>query len=190
MSIENEFKTVDIIVNSNAPTKAVDAFSLSLIKVERQVRKLFTYIVFQYPCFSYADTKSLKEILADNRRVYFDGFIRGIDALSKVSVKELVGGDYENLLSRIEEAISYRNKIFHGQLTGDSLDRDTLLLYAESMKRWCQLLSEATEEEMGYDGFARNSFRKTNTKDFSNKLQIQINSIADYKDFVRNKMQR
>lgn len=49
MSYTSEFETVDLILNSSCITKGVDAFALSLIKAERQMRKLFTFLVYQNP---------------------------------------------------------------------------------------------------------------------------------------------
>ena len=51
----DEFQTVDLIVNSTARSRAVDAFALSLIKAERQIRKLVTHLVYQFPCFGPGD---------------------------------------------------------------------------------------------------------------------------------------
>jgi hypothetical protein len=51
MSFQGEFQTVELIERSDAETRGVDAFALSLLKAERQLRRLFTYLVFQYPCF-------------------------------------------------------------------------------------------------------------------------------------------
>jgi hypothetical protein len=59
----------------------VDAFVLSLIKAERQVRKLFTHLVYQYPAFGGSDVSPLREALVASRRVYFEGFVAGLDAL-------------------------------------------------------------------------------------------------------------
>ena len=83
MSYENEFLTVDLIVKSSAETCGVDAFALSLIKAERQIRKLFTYLMFQFPAFSSSDYDGFRGVLADSKKVYFEGFVRGIDVVSR-----------------------------------------------------------------------------------------------------------
>lgn len=74
MNVAEEFTTVDLILGSDAETRGVDAFALSLIKAERQARRLFTHLVFQYPAFSSSDVPALRAVLARNRGVYFDGF--------------------------------------------------------------------------------------------------------------------
>lgn len=47
MNTNHEFDTVGLIVNSTSETRGVDAFALATIKAERQLRKLFTHLVFQ-----------------------------------------------------------------------------------------------------------------------------------------------
>ena len=64
MSCEQEFQTVDLIVKSDAETRGVDAFALSLIKAERQIRKLFTYLMFQFPAFTVSDFANFRSALA------------------------------------------------------------------------------------------------------------------------------
>lgn len=75
MSFKDEFVTVDLIKAFNAETGGVDAFALALIKAERQMRKLVTHLVFQFPCFQSNDVIKLRTALANNPRVYFEGFI-------------------------------------------------------------------------------------------------------------------
>ena len=65
MNYADEFKTVDIILESAARTRRVDAFTLSLIKAERQIRKLVTHLVFQFPCFGISDVPRLRRTLVN-----------------------------------------------------------------------------------------------------------------------------
>jgi len=44
LTVDAEFATVDAVVASGAETLGVDAFALSLIKAERQMRRLFTHM--------------------------------------------------------------------------------------------------------------------------------------------------
>lgn len=76
MSYSEEFSSVDLLINSSAKTRGVDAFVLSLIKAERQIRKLFTYLIFKYPSFGTTDVLNLRESLVQSRKVYFEGFIK------------------------------------------------------------------------------------------------------------------
>ena len=47
MSFADEFAAVDWLVQSGVETSGVDAFALALIKAERQIRRIFTYVIFQ-----------------------------------------------------------------------------------------------------------------------------------------------
>ena len=185
-----EFETVDVVINSTARTCGVDAFALSVIKTERQIRKLVTHLIYQFPCFGPADVPSIRQTLVNNRRVYFDGFENGFNAIYPLSISALVGCDYLRLHDRIREAVDHRNKIFHGQLTSNNLTRDDLLAYVGDIRTWCKTLSGSALAEFGYDGFAWNSFRKSTIPDLEKRLKIQIANVVEYDDFVRQHMQR
>jgi hypothetical protein len=168
----------------------VDAFALSVIKAETQIRKLVTHLVYQFPCFGPGDVPILRQTLVDSRRVYFDGFENGFSALYPCSISDLVGGEYQYLRDRIREAVDHRNKIFHGQLTSNNLTRDDLLAYVGDIRTWCKTLAGSALTQFGYDGFAWNSFRKSAIPGLEKRLKIQIANIAEYEEFVRQHMQR
>jgi len=188
-NVDTEFRTVDLILNSSADTCGVDAFALSLIKVEKQLRRLFTHLVFQSSCFSSTDTEALRAKL-NEKRVYFDGLERGFDALSPVSVESLVGRLYGVLHARITEATKYRNKIFHGQLTDKSLTRGDLVDLTSDLRSWCKALANGAHAEFGYDGFAGNSFQKSQSLDIPKRLLEQFANIGDYEAFIKRHMER
>jgi hypothetical protein len=141
MNHMSEFTTVDAVLATHAETRGVDAFALSVIKAERQIRKLFTHLVFQAPSFGPADVQALRKALADNRDVYFEGFIAGWDALYSRPVSDLVGPEYQRLLARLKGATRHRN-IFHGQLTNSSLSSGDLLGFVADIRGWCSTLGE------------------------------------------------
>jgi hypothetical protein len=184
MSVDREFATVDAVLATRAETRCVDAFALSVIKAERQLRKLFTYLVFQSPSFSKADVPALRKSLVDNRKVYYDGFIRGIDAISPQPVAVLVGVRHDALRNRLSEAVMIRNKIFHGQLTDRALSADDLLSFVTALREWCDHLASGGLRAFGYDGFARNSFQKSATPTLSSRLRRQFADLGDYREFI------
>lgn len=190
MSYSEEFKTVDLILQSNAETLGVDAFALSLIKAERQIRRLVTHLIYQFPCFGCRDIAALRKTLGDNRHVYFEGFERGFDALYGKAVKELIGAEYVRLRPRIDEAIDFRNKIFHGQLTSAWLSRSDLLSYVTDIRAWCETLANGSLAEFVYDGFARDSFRKSEVPGLVDRFKLRLADISEYADFIRRCMQR
>jgi len=190
MNFKNEFAAVDLLLNSKCITRGIDAFSLSVIKTERQVRKIFTHLIYQFPSFSEKDKDYLKEELAKNKKVYFNGFIRGFDAIYPKTIKDIFGPDYDNSIANIKKYIGYRNKIFHGQLTGEGLSRKNLIEIVDEIKKWCSTLAKNMKEELGYDGFARNSQSKSKTPEAFSNLKVEIKNIEEYKNFIKKNMQR
>ncbi|HEV3313115.1 MAG TPA: hypothetical protein VG815_21605 [Chloroflexota bacterium] len=114
MTLATEFKTVDLIVQSDADTRGVDAFALSLIKAEKQLRRLVTHLVYQFPAFTVAHISQLRAALFRNKKVYAEGFIPGFNALYRTSLKALIGQDYDHLFTRFTEATSTETKSFMG----------------------------------------------------------------------------
>ena len=190
MNIDKEFDTVDAVIESKAHTFGVDAFALSLIKAERQARKLFTYVVYQFPSFSKKDVQALRETLENYRSIYFSEFLIGFDALYPKSIETLIGPDYKRLKARLDESTSYRNKIFHGQLTQKNLSRQELLSLVKDIRIWCESLGAAAVEELKYDGFGRNSFRKSSNVDLWRRLKVEFKCVDDYKQFIKTHMLR
>lgn len=188
--IDSEFCTIDLILNSCAETRGVDAFTLALIKVEKQIRRLFTHLVFQFPCFTSTDVDSLLSTLNSCKNVYFEGLETGLNALYPVSVETLVGISHGALRARITEAQRYRNKIFHGQLTDQGLTRDDLVNLTNDLRSWCKALANGANAEFGYDGFARNSFQKSQMLDLASRLLEQFANIGDYEVFIKRHMAR
>ncbi|WP_424193291.1 hypothetical protein ACMYR3_16715 [Ampullimonas aquatilis] len=187
MAITEEFITVDLILNSEAETRGVDAFALSLIKAERQMRKLFTHLIFQFACFKETDIPELRNTLFHNKNMYFENFEMGINEIFSKSVEDLIGHEYEALLGKVKIAIQYRNKIFHGQLTkNNGLCTEELINLTHNIRQWCKLLANAANQEIGYDGFVRNSFQKTSKRDLQAKYKVtdKIKNIKDYKQFL------
>jgi hypothetical protein len=190
VSYAEEFSTVDLIVASGADTLGVDAFALSLIKAERQARKLFTFLIYQSRAFRTGDGKRLRAILAANKRVYFEGVVAGLDALSPIPVKELVGPEFDRLWESFREFGKHRNKIFHGQLTADGLSRDQLLKNVKDIRLWCSTLGSSATRKFGCDGFVRNSFQKSPIEDLYMRLRVRIESLDQSSDFIHSHIER
>ena len=124
MNYEIEFEVVDLILNSDFETRGVDAFSLSLLKMERQMRRIFTHLVFQAPEMNEENISVLISTLADKRNIYFKHFILGINEIYFKEVRDICGEKFQEKWQKIDSALEIRNKIFHGQLTGNNLSRD------------------------------------------------------------------
>jgi hypothetical protein len=189
VSYSEEFQTVDAVLACTAPTSGVDAFALTLIKAERQMRKLFTFLVFQSPTFASTDVQHLREILASSKRTYFRHFIQGWDCLYVVPIRDLVGENYDRLLETIEQSIQHRNKIFHGQLPAQYLSTEELLHFVSGIRSWCSSLADSAIEEVGYDGFGRNSYRKSERLQDLSQFKVTIKDVATYREFVATHLQ-
>jgi hypothetical protein len=82
MNFDQDFATVNLILNSTFKTRGVDAFALSLIKAEKQLRRVFTFLIFQNPSFDSTHYDELRKALAANKQIYFEGFIKGFNLIS------------------------------------------------------------------------------------------------------------
>lgn len=189
MTFETEFAVVDVITRSQLPTHGVDAFALSVIKMERQMRKLFTYLIYQSRAFGPEDIGELKAVLGASRKAYFEGFEHGINALYRTSVEDMMGMEYAELRPALDDAIDVRNKVFHGQLTARCLQREDLGELSGSIRRWCFRLANSAEAEIDYDGFGRNSFRKGSAR-VANGLRTQVQTPDEYEAFIRRYVAR
>ncbi len=191
MSVQEEFSTVDLILHSSSETRCVDAFALSLIKVEKQARRLFTFLVYQHDWCGPASRSAIVDALAQSNKVYFEGIVMGWDTLYPLSVEQLVGADYLRLRGRVHEATGHRNKIFHGQLTGQDLGRPALEAFVKDLRSWCHALGNGAKSEVGYDGCGRDSLHKaTNAAALSASYKINLSDLKGYRQFIRSHMER
>ncbi|WP_420211409.1 hypothetical protein ACN8ZM_28525 [Burkholderia aenigmatica] len=184
MSFQNEFAVVDIIKSSGAATLGVDALTLSIVKLERQLRRLFTHLVFQCDAFDDQSIPDLLVTLEQFGNVNVTGFIKGIDTLARFSVADMVGETYGEMRAKLKEIYKVRNKVFHGQLSGLCLEQDQLLEMGATVRGWCELLAAGALDRVGYDGFERDSFRKS-ANALAVDYRLQLDSVDAYKAFIR-----
>ena len=138
----------------------MDALALAWIKMEKQFRRLFCYLVFQSPDISDTNLDEYVAVLVANRNLYSDSFIRGFDALCPTSLRKLVGDGYDDYLREIERIKRYRNKLLHGQITGVKIKSPQLEKDIKLLRQWVCVVAESCSAAVGYDGFDRNTFRK------------------------------
>lgn len=188
MNFDQDFATVDMILASSLETRGVDAFVLSLIKAEKQMRRLFTFLVFQNPSYNCEHYSELRKTLAANRQIYFKGFIDGVNCILPRPLKKIYGDQYENDLKHLNKYAKDRNKIFHGQITEDGLDREDLLIRVRTIKKWCKNMADTLTIEIGYDGFSK-SFVKSELELELKNLE-RFDTIEKYKAFIKKELQR
>lgn len=156
--LKQEFSTVEAVWGSVAETRRVDALILSWVKYEKQLRRLFTFLVYQHPGITRERIEGILDVIVTNRQLYPESFIALIKALKVKPIPELLGDRYDDLWKDIKRIKRYRNKMMHGQLTGESitswqLERDVIALVT-----WIGSLASAAQLEYGYDGLKRRTF--------------------------------
>lgn len=157
--LTEEFATVDTLWHSAAKTRRVDALMLSWVKYEKQLRRLFCFLLFQHPEIGADKIDQVIAVLAENRRLYPETFIKGIAALRVTSVPDLLGSRYATLWREMARIKTHRDKLIHGQITGQGikspqLERDVLWII-----EWVACLAAGAESTFGYDGLKRNTYR-------------------------------
>src|ERR1035437_7958038 len=95
--LAQEFATVEAVWNSSGSTRRIDSLVLSWVKYEKQLRRLFCFIVFQHSGLTPTDIESVVTILVTNNKLYPETFITGIEELSVRGIKDLLGPRYAEL---------------------------------------------------------------------------------------------
>ena len=95
---------------------------------------------------------------AENRNLYPETFISGIKRLGVTPLPKQLGDSYTKLWPEITRIKKYRNKIMHGQLTGQGIksaqfERDVIYLVV-----WISAVARAADDAFGYDGLRRNTY--------------------------------
>lgn len=183
-SFFDEFKTVEILLDSSCVTGRADAFVIAWVKSERQVRRIFSYLIYQFPVFERKDVEPIIQTITSRNNLNFDDFINGFNKLYPKTYKDIVGASYDILKTDHAKIKKFRNKLFHGQPTGQNLSEKQLRNEIMKIQNWCFEVAEKMNGQIGYDGFTRNSFRKSTKEDFSSIYKVQIKSLDEFKGFL------
>src|ERR1017187_2470199 len=95
-AIAKEFAIVSPVWHCGGETRRIDALVLSWVKYEKQLRRLFSFLVFQHPKVTETTVKDIVSALADHRFLY-PVFMRGIKELGVRDVPHLLGDKYAKL---------------------------------------------------------------------------------------------
>jgi hypothetical protein len=87
IALKQEFATVEALWNSRGATRRVDALVISSVKYEKQLSRLFCFLVYQHPKVSSDNVDAVIAVLVQNRDLYPETFIKGIKELGVVSVQ-------------------------------------------------------------------------------------------------------
>lgn len=158
-ALKEEFATVEALWQSTGRTRRVDALVISWVKYEKQLRRLFSFFVFQHEKITEATLDGVVSAFVSNNNLYPETFIRAIEALGITPVPKLLGKDHASLWAEITRIKKYRNKIMHGQLTGQSISSIQLERDVIHIINWMSALAESADAAYGYEGLRRGAYR-------------------------------
>lgn len=157
-ALRAEFDTVEAVWSSNGETRRVDALMLSWTKYEKQLRRLFSFSIFQHPNTTAASLESVISVFAANRNLNPETLISGIESLGVAPLSKLLGKSYKPLWAEIKRIKKYRNKIMHGQHTGQGVKSPQLEQDVIHIINWVSAVAQSAEAEFGYDGLKRKTY--------------------------------
>lgn len=158
-----EFATVEAVWTSGAQTRRVDAMLLSWVKYEKQLRRLFSFFVYQHPQFTERNLEPVISAFAESRNLNPVSFIVGIQQLGLRPIRDLLGAQHDPLWSEMKRIKNTRNKLMHGQVTGKSISSHQLERDVKHIVSWVTELAEVCEAAYGYDGIRRNTYTAAKT---------------------------
>ena len=183
--LKSEFATVEALWASDGTTRRVDALLLCWVKYEKQLRRLFSFLVYQHPKVTEKTIEAIVSVLVENNRLYPETFERGIKALGVSSVPQLVGSNHKSLSTELTRIKKYRNKLMHGQITGQKIssyqiEKDVALLIS-----WISELGVGAKQEFGYDGIQRNTFREAKAASKIAVSNFPFTNATEFKGWLR-----
>jgi hypothetical protein len=180
---EEAFRPVDDLLNSGHRTKGVDAFTLSYLRAERQIRKIFTHLVFQSDAFSHANSQQLRRKLYDAPDLSYKKLTNGIERLAGLTVAEMVGPEFDRLVRVLQKAKGYRDKLFHGQLPDQYVSTEEFIEIEREIRNWCWLLAVGAQKRIGYDGIL-DSHRKLGRPEIVKSVTEVVPNLDAYAAFL------
>lgn len=157
-ALKVEFATVEAIWHTAGETRRVDSLVLSWVKYEKQLRRLFSFFVFQHPKITADKLDEVIAAFAENSKLYPESFISGIEKLGVTPLQKLMGDTYTRLWPEITRIKKYRNKIMHGQHTGQNIQSAQLEKDVIYLINWISSLAQAADGAFGYDGLRRKTY--------------------------------
>jgi hypothetical protein len=129
----------------------------------------------------------LRKVLADHDKFDFSSALTGIDMLSPTHLSEMIGPNYDALISSLARTKTIRNKLFHGQVTSEGLTREALTKSIADVVSWSSALSAFAYSQFGYDGFnLSSSYTKHADEGFSSTLKLQLTSVENFEHLIKD----
>jgi hypothetical protein len=185
--LKKEFQTVEAVWLSGAETLRVDSLLLSWVKYEKQLRRLFSFLVFQHPAFTKKEIDEIISLMAERYDLTPEVFHMAIDRLGIVTIETLVGATYSQRLSEMQRIRKIRNKLMHGQITGLGIPSSQLEQDVLHVIQWISGVAIGAEKAFGYDGLRRNTFihAKTATPLAVSKYPFaKVNELQNWLEMV------
>lgn len=158
--LKEEFRTVQAVWRTSANTRMLDTFILTWVKYEKQARRLLTSLVFQVIGEDATELTAARRAIERNRYLYPPSCLRGVAQFADTTLDALIGEQHaplEQRITRIQRR--YRNKLLHGQLTGEQLNETQLHEHTLDVIAWMSALAEIGMAHFGCHGFERGSER-------------------------------
>lgn len=159
-ALKDEFATVEAIWGlTHVSTRGLDALILTWVKYEKQTRRLFSFLVQQHFGQDSLAQAAVQAAILANRKLNPKSHLDGIVRIAGGTEADLIGPSHAQLAPEIERIHRNRNKILHGQLTGQKLDVARLEADVVHVIAWMAALAATGTREFGYDGLERNTAR-------------------------------
>ena len=184
--LRQEFATVAAVWESEGSTRRVDSLLLCWVKYEKQLRRLFCFLVFQHPHITEVQVETVVAMLVENRQLNPQTFSKGINALKVASVEQLVGADYKALHQEIGRIKRYRNKVMHGQVSGQGITSRELERDVGILIDWVAALAAGSQAKLGYDGLARNTYRTAKAAAKLAAADYPFKNVTEFKTWLSN----
>jgi len=183
--LQQEFATVQALWQSAAETRRVDSLLLSWVKYEKQLRRLFCFLVYQHPGIEATHIDALLSILAQDRKLYPETFIEGIRRLGVRPVPELVGERHDELNRELNRIKDVRNKLMHGQVTGLKIPSRQLERDVRHIVEWIARVGIGADAEFGYDGLGRSTFKKAKAVVRRAVAEYPFGGVTEFRAWLR-----
>jgi hypothetical protein len=182
--LKDEFVTVQAVWNSNGTTRRVDCLLLTWVKYEKQLRRLFCFLVFQHPKIDDKQIDAVIKTIAENPKLYPETFIRAINSLQVMTIQTLLGDQYSILWKQVDRIKVYRNKLMHGQITGQKVSSRQLERDINHLMSWMTALGNAADQVFGYDGIGRNTYRSAKSSTPNTVQEYPFSDVNEFKSWL------
>ena len=185
-ALKNDFATVVAIWGlTHASTRGLDSLILAWVKYEKQTRRLFSFLVQQRFAEDPAAQAAVLEAIHANRKLNPKSQLEGIVRITGVTEADLVGTSHARLSPEIERIHRNRNKILHGQLTGQKLDVARLEADVVHVIAWMTALATGGTRKFNYDGLERNTARLARVRP-ARINQYPFGTVGEFETWLNN----